>query len=112
MKLSGDRFSVPKCIFLDNLPGAAFRTLVFLFSVSDIAGRSAPGYDAIKKGARITSRNTVAASLKTLRKHGWFHFVNKSPGRNAAFLLRIPPRFSETDRSLETKKITRFRSVP
>jgi hypothetical protein len=98
MKLSGDRFSIPNCILDDGLPDKAFRLLVFLFSVSDMAGCAAATYDEMKQGADITSRSTVSDSLKLLRKHGWFHFVKKGGGKKAVYWLRLPPRYTETDK--------------
>ena len=105
MKLSGDRFSVPSCILDDGLPDKAVLLLIFLFRQSDIAGCAAPSYDEIQRGAGITSRNTVANCLKTLRKHGWFHFVKKGGGKRAVYWLRIPPRFTETDAKHDYMKV-------
>lgn len=94
MKLSGDRFSIPACALEDDLPDKAFRLLIFLFKCSDMAGCASPGYEAMKKGASITSRTTVSDALKLLKKHGWFHFAKKGGGKKGVFWLRVPPRFS------------------
>jgi hypothetical protein len=108
MRISGPRFSVTPCMQQDNLPDKAFRLLFFLFSVSDISGRASPGYAAMKIGADITSRSTISDALKLLKRHGWFHFVKKGNGRNTVFFLRIPPRFSKTDKKELPAKITAF----
>lgn len=102
---------MPKCIFDDELPDKAFRLLVFLFQVSDVAGMANPGYSAMKKGAHITSRNTVSGALKILREHGWFNFVNKTPGKNDAYWLRIPTRFEPKKRKKSEKSVS-FTVVP
>lgn len=95
MKLSEDRFSVPYCILDDDLPDKAFRLLVFLFKVSDCSGKAAPGYQAMKEGADITSRSTISNALRLLKTKGWFEFVKKGNGRCSVFFLRIPPRFAK-----------------
>lgn len=89
----------------DDLTPKTRLILIFLFQVSDMAGRCAPGYDAIKKGAKITSRVTVAEAIQVLRQRGWFHFIKKRNGKNAVFHLRIPPRFQEEEKAAN---VTRF----
>lgn len=100
MRLSKDRFSLPFCILDDDLPDKALRLLVFLFRSSDVAGCCSPGYEVIKTGAGLASDATVASSIRLLQKHGWFHFIKKGGGKKAVFWLRIPPRFTNTDRSI------------
>lgn len=96
MRLQDQRFSIPDCITEDNLPDKAFRLLVFLFKISDCAGRCSPGYETMKAGANITSRSTISEALKLLRKRGWFHFTKKGGNRNSVLWLRIPPRYDKT----------------
>lgn len=86
------------CVFEDELPDKAFRLLVFLFHVSNVAGRANPGYEAMRKGADITSRNTVANALRIIREHGWFDYVAKQPNKPDVFWLRIPDRFAPKNR--------------
>lgn len=111
MKLTERRFSVPTCIFEDGLPDKAFILLVFLFSQSDMSGMVSPGYTAMKTGAHITSRSTIAKSLDILKKHGWFHFSKRNGHRNATYWLRIPPRWKSYEREKNSLKIAQFRAV-
>lgn len=108
MRIKEPHFSIPFCIQQDGLPDKAFRLLHFLFSVSDIGGRANPGYAAIKIGASITSRSTIASSLWLLQQHGWFHYVKKGNGRNTVFFLRIPPKYTNSDETAVRHKITAF----
>ncbi len=108
MKLSGDRFSIPACIMDDGLPDKAFRLLVFLYQISDMAGCATADYPAIKAGASIVSDATIAQSLRLLKKHGWFHFVKKGGGHPSVYWLRRPPRFTETDQKHDHLKVRMF----
>ena len=108
MKIDRARFSIPDCILDDDLPDKAFRLLVFLFHQSDISGRCAPGYEAIKEGACITSRTTISSAIKLLQKRGWFHFIKKGNGRHSTFFLRVPARYTGEE---AMTKIVRIRAV-
>jgi hypothetical protein len=107
MKINGPRFSLPACIFSDNLPPRAFILLVYLFSESSVAGRVAPGYQAMKAATRTTTDATICSCLKLLRKHGWFDFVKKSNGRNAVYWLKIPDKYTRNEHA-EVLKIRMF----
>jgi hypothetical protein len=109
MKLGNDGFSIPLCVFDDNLPDKALVLLCYLFKCSDIPGRCSPGYTQIMRDVGIGSRNTVNRNLSILRKRGWFDIVKKKGHRNTIYFLTIPARFSTFK---QTEKLLKIRLLP
>lgn len=93
MKFSGPRFSVPPCVFEDDLPYASLCLLIFLFSQSSFDGCCAPGYDSMMHALGTRCRNTISANLKLLHRRGWFHFSKRRGNSNKVMWLRLPARF-------------------
>lgn len=97
MKIKGrDKFSIPDGIFGEPMPGKAFKLLCFLFSLSDFAGLSRPGYAAMQRAIRDCprengSRTTVRGHLCYLQQRGWIFHMKRTSGRMAIW-LQIPPR--------------------
>jgi hypothetical protein len=97
MRIIERRFSLPFCIFDEDMPDKAFRLLCFLFSVSDFKGASRPGYREMKNATGIGSDATVKASLDYLRESGWIFHIKKGGSNASTILLDIPSRLREKD---------------
>lgn len=107
MKIKQARFSLPACAFDEPMPSKAFKLLCYLFSRSDFAGLSRPGYAAMQQVIRDDprengSRTTIRAHLLYLERKGWIFHMKRTSGRMAIW-LQIPPRFrrsKEEDRAI------------
>lgn len=97
MRITERRFSLPFCIFDEEMPDKTFRLLSYLFSISDFKGASRPGYREMKKAAGIGSDATVKAALDYLRKEGWIFHIKKGGSNASTIMLDIPSRLRKKD---------------
>lgn len=92
MRIQEKRFSVPFCVFDDNLTSCAQVVLVFLFSQSDCGGHCRVSYDRISEFTGFASRNSISDALALLQKRGWFYKRKRTNGAQIV-QLRIPTRY-------------------
>lgn len=97
MRLPRLGFSVPLCIFDDDMPAKRRCLLVFLFRVSRHGGECRPGYAAMRRAMRDADGErgcnaTVRRHLAALEADGWIHHMRRTQSAMLIY-LQIPFRF-------------------